>query len=137
MSEIAHDVPGEPAGSKLMVNLRVDIDIEGKTMKSHPAPDSDADGRNFLGADPNAGETFVPIGSDTQGLNGFHEGLLNKSQVGVEITIVSFQFPQPVSNDLSGAMISDLATSTDGDNWDLGIFGKTLGCRGSASGEDR
>lgn len=102
----ARDATGDDAGKMLEVGR----DVEGEAVVSDPTTHRDADGGDFAGADPDAGEAVASGGGEPEATDGTYHHFFQKSEVGVEV-FDGRKIDDRIADDLPRAVVGDVAAA--------------------------
>lgn len=102
----AGDAAGDDPGKMLEMRRYV----EGEAVVSDPTTHRDADGGDFAGADPDAGEAVATGRGETEAADGTNHHFLQKAKVGVQV-FDGRKVDDRIADDLAGTVISDVAAA--------------------------
>lgn len=91
--------------------VQIQIQVEGKTVPGDPAADADADRSDFPIADPDPGLVFIASGIDSPPGENPDQQFFQVPQVSVQIFSSPGQVDQGVADQLTRAVIGNIAAS--------------------------
>src|SRR5262249_33607040 len=86
--------------------------VESKAVARDPPRYPDADGRQLLASDPDAGQPPDPAGPDAKIRGRADEHLLEIANVTVDVAAVGLQIDDRIADDLAGTVVGDIAAPT-------------------------
>lgn len=92
--------------------LQIGRDVEREPVARHPSRDPDADRRQLLASDPDAGQAVDTAGVDAVVGSGANQDLLDVADVSVDVLSIGFQIDNRITDDLSRAVVGDVAAAT-------------------------
>src|SRR5579871_745877 len=105
---------GQPARHDVPEVAQVCCVIQCKSMRSDPAADVNADGCDLLSLNPNAGAAQETLGLDAEFVQSVDNRLLHGPNIGDHVALPFSQIENGISDDLTGAMIGDVAAPIGG-----------------------
>ena len=90
--------------------LELGIDVEGKAVARDPPRDSHPDSRQFVVADPHAGEPRQPVRRNPEGSYGLDQHRFQVANVAMDVTSIGPKIEDRVPDQLAGPVIGDVAS---------------------------
>ena len=91
--------------------VEIGVQVVGEAVAGHPPLDADADGADFLRANPRAGQTLDASGLDLVVARHADHGVFQIANVAVHVAAVGFQTDDRVSNNLARAVIRHITAA--------------------------
>jgi len=126
-----HDFRVEAARIDSAKVAEVGRDVERDAVKCHPPAARDPDRGEFASASPNACLSILATGIDIKTLQRLDDAILKTAQELVKVALTVAKFDDWVGDQLTGAVIGDVATSFDFE--DLNVARRDHVCRGIAA----